>query len=141
MNGKCEILYQGLRNPAFLEGKSFDGTHTVRDLIRLFLQKKGIHFTTRYHFSYKEFRTAANQKAFEECLDFLAKAAKEQWDKARFYKEFLSLNHEEIDYRHFQEMLVDMQHISEDFFKMKKDDFTEIYRLLLTLKEKVLQKV
>ena len=140
VNGKCEILYQGLRGSTFLGGKTFDGTHTIRDLVRLFLQKRGIHFTTRYHFPYTEFENAANQKAFEECLCLLTEIAKGHWNKDRFYTEFLLLNRDEIDYKHFQKMLDDMQHVPETFFQTRKDDFTQLYRMLLTMERKDLPK-
>ena len=136
VNGKCEILYQGLRNPVFFGGKTFDGTHTIRDLIRLFLQKRGIHFTTRYHFSYTEFGNAANQLAFGELLCLLEKIGKEHWNREQFYKEFISLKHEELDYGHFQEMLHKMQNIPETSFQKQKDDFMQLYRILLTFEQK-----
>ena len=139
VNGKCEILYQGLRGPAFLKGKSFDGTHSIRDIVRLFLQKRGIHFTARYHFRYTEFGDAAKRKAFEDLIGLLAKIGEEKWNREQFYKEFLSLNREELDYGHFQEMLRVMQQVPEASFRSRKDDFMPLYRTLLTLERKGLQ--
>ena len=136
VNGKCEIMYQGLLGPVFLKGKNFDGTHSIRDLIRLFLRERGFEFHAGYHFDYTEFADPAKQEAFGELLGLLTKIGEEKWDRERFYKEFLAISKKEIDYGHFQTMLRDMQQVSEASFQTRKDDFMQLYRLLLSLERK-----
>ena len=136
VNGKCEILYQGLLGPCFLGGKTFDGTHSIRDLIRLFLEKHGFDFCAGYRFDYTEFGDPAKQDAFGELLGLLAKIGREKWNRERFYKEFLAISKKEIDYGHFQTMLRDMQKVSEASFRKRNDDFAQLYRSLLTLEGK-----
>lgn len=136
VNGKCEIMYQGLLGPSFLGGKTFDGIHSTRDLIRRFLRDRGFDFDDGYHFDYTEFGDPAKRKAFGDLLGLLLKIGRERWNQDRFYKEFLSLKNEEFDYGHFQEMLHDMLQVPEASLRTGKDDFMQLYRTLLTLESK-----
>lgn len=133
VNGKCEILYQGMRGRVFLGGKKFDGTHTIRDLIRLFLQKRGIRFTQRYHFSYKEFGKTENRKAFRELISLLERIGKEHWEKDEFNKEYFALSQQKLDYDHFRHMLAEMQNLPTKLFQKRMDECISLYRIMLEL--------
>lgn len=132
VNGKCEILYQGLRKSVFLSGKTFDGKHTVRDIIRLMLEKRGVKFTTRFHFSYKEFAKAETRQAFNEVLELLNEIDRSQWSEDDFDEKYRSLTDTKVTLNDLQGVL-DKEFLEQYKDKLQKNP-TRLYELVRVLK-------
>lgn len=129
VNGKCEILYQGLRKDLFLYGHTFDGQHTVRDIIRQFLLNRGFRFD-RYHFSYKEFREEAKQQAFGDVIDLLRQMDDEMWGKDKFNECYLELTKSQISGQQLRDGLNDCLALPTEKLLKNKQLLHELYRAI-----------
>ena len=134
INGKCEILYQGLRKKCFLAGKTFDGKHTIRDIIKLYLIKKGLTFTTRYHFSYKELKNVANQQAFLEVIELLKRIDAEEWNSQQFFDYFNKLNDIDISLDNFRDILNECLLLPDEKLLKSKENLGQIARIISLIK-------
>ena len=114
VNGKCEILFQGLRKKVFFRGEKFDGKHTIRDIIKEYLLKHGVSFTDRYHFSYREFAKTETAQAFQEVIALLQRIDREEWDNVKFSQYYQELTQSSITPAELKERMQELLAIPAD---------------------------
>lgn len=130
VNGKCEILYQGLRKKIFLNGGRFDGKHTIRDIIKKFLTGKGITFDNRYYFSFRAFAKKENQEAFKEALDLLKRIDSEEWDAEKFFSYYNELNGVNISAARVKQDIQQLLDVDDSELEKNNSQLSELDRMI-----------